>query len=142
MSPATRTFTVEVRVPDPGGRLKPGLFARAGIQVGRTEAVFAVPETAVASVAGVHKVFVEVGGKASARDVRLVRKRGGDALVVGVVCTPPALRAGSTSPREGDATDCQPTAPLSAGDRIIVTGVARLFDGVEVKVDAPAEPPR
>jgi RND family efflux transporter MFP subunit len=106
---SSRTFTVEAHIPDPEGRLKPGLFARAEIAVGGAEAVFAVPETAVVNVAGVVKVFVEEGGKANERKVRVVRKRGGDALVSG---------------------------PVTAGERVIVTGVARLFDGAEVQVDA------
>jgi RND family efflux transporter MFP subunit len=114
VSVSTRTFTVEARLSDPEGRWKPGMFARASIQLGTTEDVFAVPETAVSNQAGVTKVFVEQDAKASAREVRLVRKRGSDALVTG---------------------------PLKDGERIIVSGVARLFDGADVKVDAGAGPP-
>ncbi len=111
----SRTFSVEARIPDPEGRLKPGLFARAEIALGAAEQVFAVPEPAVVNVAGVVKVFVEQGGRASERKVRVVRKRGGDALVSG---------------------------PVQAGEPVIITGVARLFDGAEVQVDtgAPAAP--
>jgi RND family efflux transporter MFP subunit len=109
VSVSSRTFTVEARLADPEGRWKPGMFARASIQTGTTESAFAVPETAVVNQAGVSKVFVEQDTKASAREVRLVRKRGGDALVTG---------------------------PLTDGERVIVSGVARLFDGAEVKVDA------
>ena len=109
VSAASRTFTVEVRIPDPEGRWKPGMFARATLEVGRPESVFAVPETAVASVAGVEKLYVESDGKAAARVVRIVSKRGGDALVTGA---------------------------LAEGERVIVTGVARLFEGALVKVDA------
>lgn len=115
VSVSSRTFTVKARLSDPEGRWKPGMFARASISVGTTEAVFAVPETAVANQAGVAKVFVEQEAKASAREVQVKRKRGGDALVTG---------------------------PLKDGDRVIVSGVARLFDGAEVKVDAgPASSP-
>lgn len=115
VSAASRTFTVEVRMPDPQGRWKPGMFARAALPIGEAEALFAVPETAVARVAGVEKIYVEQAGKAAARTVHVVRKRGGDALIRG---------------------------ELADGERVIVTGVARLFDGAEVKVDAaPASAP-
>ena len=111
---SSRTFPVEANVANQGGALQPGAFARAEIRLGADEEVVAIAETAVSNVAGVTKVFVEANGKASERKVTLLRKRGSDALVAG---------------------------DLAAGDRVILTGVARLFDGADVKVDAPAPPP-
>jgi membrane fusion protein (multidrug efflux system) len=108
---SSRTFPVEAQVKNEAGRLAPGAFARAGIRLGEDEEVAVLPETAVSSVAGVTKVFVEKDGKAEERKVTLLRKRAGDALL---------------------ARD------LASGDRVILTGIARLFDGADVKVDAGA----
>ncbi len=114
ISTSTRTFPLEAELPNADGALRPGLFARAEIEVGADEQVVAVPETAVSSVAGVTKVFVEEDGKARERPVQVLRKRGSDALLAG---------------------------PLEAGDRVILTAIARLFDGADVQVDGSAVEP-
>lgn len=109
---SSRTFRVEALVPNPDGKLKPGLFARARVTIGNDETVLAVPETAVSALAGVTKVFVLEDGVAKERKVDVLRKRGSDALVAG---------------------------ELKAGEQVIITGIARLFEGAEVKLDgAPA----
>lgn len=105
VSSTSHTFPVEALFPNPDGALKPGLFARAKIRLGVDEQVFAIPETALSTVAGVIKVFVSEEGKARERHVTLLRKRGSDALV------------------QGD---------LTAGDRLILTGIARMYEGAEV----------
>jgi multidrug efflux pump subunit AcrA (membrane-fusion protein) len=66
----TRTFAVEILVPNLDGSLKPGSFARAAILT-RTEAVKAVPPQAVLTFAGVHKVFVIQNDVAKAIEVKL-----------------------------------------------------------------------
>jgi len=112
---ASRTFPIEALLEN-DGRLKPGSFAKARVVVGEDELVFAVPETAVSNVAGVTKVFVVADDKAADRRVQVLRKRGSDALLTG---------------------------DLKAGDRIIVTAIARLFPGAPIVVDgtpAPAPP--
>ncbi len=43
----TRTLRVKARIPNTDGRLRPGLFARAGLGVARREGVLMVPEEAV-----------------------------------------------------------------------------------------------
>ena len=43
----SRSFIVEARVPNPGGQLKPGMFAVASIDQGRTERAMLVPKRAV-----------------------------------------------------------------------------------------------
>jgi RND family efflux transporter MFP subunit len=113
---SSRTFRVEALVPNADGKLKPGLFSTARVVVGADERVIALPETAVSAVAGVTKVFVLDDGHAKERKVDVLRKRGSDALVAGEV---------------------------KAGDKVITTGIARLFDGAEVKVDGDggASPP-
>jgi RND family efflux transporter MFP subunit len=58
VDPATRTFEVEIDIPNPHGELKPGSFARAAIQTRLDGAATTVPLTAVTTFAGVTKIFV------------------------------------------------------------------------------------
>ncbi|HZW08342.1 MAG TPA: efflux RND transporter periplasmic adaptor subunit [Phycisphaerales bacterium] len=72
----TRSFGVEVLVPNPEHRLKPGSFAATGILVG-VEPGLVVPEEAIVTFAGVHKVVLVVGGKADEREVELGERQDG-----------------------------------------------------------------
>jgi len=65
----SRTFTVEAFVPNPGGMLKPGFFAKASILTGTERNVSFVPEDAVVSFAGIVKVYVIASDKAEERRV-------------------------------------------------------------------------
>lgn len=65
---ATRTFLIEVTVPNADGRLAPGAFAVAEIEIAR-ETVLALPADAVVAFAGVVKVLAVVDGKAEERRV-------------------------------------------------------------------------
>lgn len=108
----SRTFPIEAVFDNAGGKLKPGSFARAHVVTGVDEAVIAVPETAVAALAGVTRVYVVDDDsdppRALERRVQVLRKRGSDALVSG---------------------------ELKAGDRVIVTAIARLFPGAPIELD-------
>lgn len=55
---STRSFTVEVEVPNQEGTLKPGSFAKAQILVGHDDRATTVPSSALYSFAGINKVFV------------------------------------------------------------------------------------
>jgi membrane fusion protein (multidrug efflux system) len=66
----SRSFTVEASVPNPKGLLKPGFFAKASILTGTQKDVPFVPEEAVASFAGIVKVYVIADGKAEERRVK------------------------------------------------------------------------
>lgn len=108
VSGSSRTFPIEALFEKPGEKLGPGVFATGTIRLGTDEEVFAIPETAISSVAGVHKVFVAAEGVARERPITLLRKRGSDALVQGEL-------------REGEA--------------LVLTGIARLHDGAELRVE-------
>jgi RND family efflux transporter MFP subunit len=69
IDPASRTFEVEIDIPNGDGRLKPGAFARGSIFTREEDAVF-VPEAAVVTFAGVQKVFTVKDGKAVEHRVR------------------------------------------------------------------------
>jgi RND family efflux transporter MFP subunit len=110
----SRTFPIEAELDNADGRLKPGSFGRARVVIADDELVFAVPETAVSNVAGVAKVFVVGDDAAVERRVQLLRKRGSEALLTG---------------------------ELKAGDRVIVTAIARLFPGAPIQVDTSEPAP-
>ncbi|HEV2296685.1 MAG TPA: efflux RND transporter periplasmic adaptor subunit [Tepidisphaeraceae bacterium] len=67
---ASRTFEVEVIVPNSDGRLQPGAFARGSILTITDENVVFVPKQAVVTFAGVSKVFTVADGKAVDHTVR------------------------------------------------------------------------
>jgi RND family efflux transporter MFP subunit len=67
----TRTFEVELRVENPGRRIKPGSFAKTSIVVGEDERAAAVPLESVVSFAGVTKIFLIEGGMAKEVPVTL-----------------------------------------------------------------------
>lgn len=72
----TRTFEVEVRVPNADGRLRPGAFATAELETTREESVLEVERASISTFAGVHKVFLVKDGKAQERVVELGTVRG------------------------------------------------------------------
>jgi multidrug efflux pump subunit AcrA (membrane-fusion protein) len=67
----SRTFEVEIAVPNADRRLRAGSFAKLAIEAELEEGVLLVPRTAVTVFAGVPKVFVVVDGKAVERVVTL-----------------------------------------------------------------------
>ncbi len=67
----SRTFEVEISVPNADRRLRAGSFAKLAIEVEREEGVLLAPRSAIRVFAGVSKVFVVVDGKAAERVVTL-----------------------------------------------------------------------
>jgi RND family efflux transporter MFP subunit len=53
LDPRTRTVAVQVDVPDPQGKLRPGMFAQLGIQVGLRSATLMVPKDAILRVGSI-----------------------------------------------------------------------------------------
>lgn len=69
IEPETRTLLVEVTVANREGRLRPGLFARAAVEVGAPRPRITIPSDALVAFAGVEKVFVAEDGVARERPV-------------------------------------------------------------------------
>jgi RND family efflux transporter MFP subunit len=67
----TRTAKVEIRVPNPDMRLKPGMFARMTIVLQERENVVVVPDSALIREQDRVYVFVANAGKAYRREVKL-----------------------------------------------------------------------
>lgn len=116
ISPASNTtsraLAVEALVPNPGGRLKTGFFAKADILTRSDTEAIVVPAEALVSFAGVTRVFVvDADGTARGREVV------------------PGLRRG---------TGVEITRGLQPGDRVATSGLGRLADGTRVVVRADA----
>jgi RND family efflux transporter MFP subunit len=71
VDPVSRTFEVEVLVPNPGSELKAGSFAKAVIRTSMDAEAVTVPLESVVSFAGIQKVFVVENGKAREAQVCL-----------------------------------------------------------------------
>lgn len=97
----SRTLIVEVDLPNAELRLRPGSFARAVIVTDPAAAALVVPAAALASFAGIDKLFLIEDGRAVERRVTLGRADAGLLEVVAglaageeVVLAPAGLQAG------------------------------------------------
>lgn len=79
---ATRTILVRARVDNPGGQLRPGMFARVSVIVGERPNAILIPEQAVVPVGDKAFVFRIVDGKAAMAKVVIGQRKGGEAEVV------------------------------------------------------------
>jgi multidrug efflux pump subunit AcrA (membrane-fusion protein) len=105
VNPQTRSFPIEGRVPNPGGRLKPGGFARVHITTDLVEHVLTVPAAALQYRYGVNRVFVVAGDTLRATEIKIGDRVGDRVEVVGGV---------------------------RAGEPIAATDVEKLADGARV----------
>ncbi len=107
VTPSTRTFKVLARCANPGGRLKPGNFAKVEVITGVNEHAIMLPSDAVIPVISGQKVFVAEGGKVSERLVE-------------------------TGMREG--TMIEIISGVQVQDTVIVSGLLALSEGMNVTV--------
>ncbi|OFW02008.1 MAG: hypothetical protein A3I61_00625 [Acidobacteria bacterium RIFCSPLOWO2_02_FULL_68_18] len=106
LDPATRTAPMEIEIPNPGFRLKPGMYARVTITTDARKDALVVPSNAVVDYNGRRGVFVMADGEtATFRPVR-----------VGI--------------EESEAIEILEGA--DEGDRVVTTGAAALRDGDRV----------
>ena len=108
----TRTLRVKALLPNPDGRLRPGLFARTDLGIAKRENVVLVPEEAVLQRADGAVVFRAIDGasRVERRVVQLGRIKSGEAEI---------------------------SSGLSAGDVVVVRGHAALIDGAAVSARNP-----
>jgi multidrug efflux pump subunit AcrA (membrane-fusion protein) len=112
---ASRTFAVEIHVPNADRRLSPGSFAKAAILTRVDDKAPTVPEEALVRFAGVTKVFVVKDGLA-----REVPVRAGGSIDV-----PGAGRPRTWVEVEGE---------LPVGTPVVTAGQTQLADGTPVRV--------
>jgi membrane fusion protein, multidrug efflux system len=108
VDPNTRSFTIELVVPNTNENLMPGMFTRATIELGKVEA-FVVPALAVLKLQGSNEryVFLKENGRAKRVVVEI-----GD--------------------RYDDLVEIISDS-IQPGDNLVVAGQARLIDGIEVE---------
>ena len=119
---ASRTFDVEVQVPNAGHRLKPGAFAKASILLDRQSDAVTVPEESLVRFAGVTKLFVVVEGRAVAVPVE------------------PGVRLDVTDEAGVVRRWIEIPAGVTAGAEVVTSGLAQLTDGAAVRVRTATTP--
>jgi RND family efflux transporter MFP subunit len=105
INPGTRTFTVEVKVPNNNEKLLPGMFARVSLKLGEKEALI-VPAITVMQTSGTNERYVMLneGGVAHKVTVQIVN-RYDDQLEIassGIHGGEQLIYAGQSSLEEGD----------------------------------------
>jgi len=106
---ATRTFVVEVKVPNPNEKLRPGMFARVSVKLGEKEALM-VPAISVLQTSGTNERYIMLNENGTARKVVVtIEKRYDDKLEI-------------SSPS------------IQGGEQLILAGHTNLEDGAPVKV--------
>lgn len=111
---STRTVRVQTRFDNPGGQLKPGMFAHADIDLGEPEEQLVVPRTAIRASTYGDSVFV------------IDQAENGEGLRV-------TQRFVQTGLSRGDLITI--TDGLEAGERIASSGLLKLQNGLPVRVD-------
>jgi RND family efflux transporter MFP subunit len=117
--PATRTAEMEIEVPNPGFRLKPGMYARVYLTVDTRANALTIPRAALVDLDGKSGVFVAVGPQAP------------KPAATSSAGQPAALTAKFMPVEVGirDGEHIEITGGLSEGSRVITTGAGALKDG-------------
>jgi membrane fusion protein (multidrug efflux system) len=114
LDPKTRTVGAEIDLPNPGGKLLPGLYAYATVTVEEHPDVLTVPTTAVVKDREASYCVVIVDGKAVRRPIQ-----------IGL----------------NDGTRTEVVSGLESGEAVVKANAASLADGQPVEVVDPANPP-
>ncbi len=113
---ASRSIVVRARIPNPDGRLKPGLFARVTLETARRTNAVLIPEQAVVPMATDRIVFRVVDGKAVSTKVKLgTRQNGQVEIVEGLDSRATVITAGHQKIREGMPVIVLPAAGKGTG---------------------------
>jgi RND family efflux transporter MFP subunit len=118
ISAESRSFRAEARVPNPEALLKPGMFAVATVDQGRTMKTMLVPARAVIDDANTnsHRVFViDKENRARLRVVQLAARDVGDEIRI--------------------------LSGLQEADRVATSNLAQLYEGAEVTVSSGSSDP-
>ncbi len=108
----SRSFIVEARVPNPDGQLKPGMFAVASINQGRTERAMIVPKRAVVEDVNTNSFRVFVVDKENIARVRVVQ----------------------LAARQNQADSTKILTGIKEGERVATSNLADLYDGAVIQV--------
>jgi membrane fusion protein, multidrug efflux system len=109
LDPATRTAPIEIEIPNPGYRLKPGMYARVSITTDTTKDALVVPADAVVDLGGRRGVFTPLNESAVFRALQVGTEAGDIVEVLGGLA-------------EGDVVVTTGAGALRDGDRILLPG--------------------
>ena len=112
IDPQSHTFQAKLNIPNSGEKIRPGMYVRASLGVGEVDAIV-VPYQSVLKLTGSNDRYVFVADGNQARRVAVtLGQRFDDRIEI--------------IPVENGA--------LKAGDRLVVTGQARLVDGDKLEI--------
>ena len=105
---STRTFTCEVKINNAGSKLKPGMFGRVELNLGRADAIL-VSDKAILKQSGSNDryVYTEKNGTVEYRKVEIGRRFDDKYEII---------------------------SGVSAGENVVITGQSKLLDGSKVNV--------
>ncbi len=117
LDPATRTAQIEIEVPNPQYRLKPGMYARVNFTVEQRDNALVVPTNAVVDYAGKKGVFQADKGEQG--DVARFKP-----VAIGMI----------------DQLHAEVTSGLGEGEPVITTGAAALREGDRIVLPGQGPP--
>jgi membrane fusion protein, multidrug efflux system len=122
VDPATRNVQVQATVPNPDGKLKPGMFVQTTLATGATRAIVALPASAIGYAPFGDSVFVLADIKGpDGKTYRGVRQQ--------------FVKVG---PTKGDRVAV--LTGVQAGDEVVTSGVFKLRNGAAVQVNNRVQP--
>jgi HlyD family secretion protein len=116
LDPATRTAPLEVEIPNPDYRLKPGMYARVSILTDTKKDALVVPAAAIADLGGRRGVFQVLNDSAVFRTVQVGAELPNMVEIVGGV-------------QEGEQVITTGARALRDGDRVVVSSADGPSDG-------------
>ena len=103
LDPTTRTATIEVEIPNPGYRLKPGMYAKVSVTTDTRANALVVPRNAVIDLEGKRGVFVATDQVASFRVIEIgVEEDLRVEVISGVTENDKVITTGAGALRDGD----------------------------------------
>lgn len=111
LDPATRTAPIEIEIPNPTFRLKPGMYARVGITTQTKKNALVLPSSAVVDLGGRRGVFQLQNDTAVFRTVQVGTEQGTLVEILGGLA-------------EGDEVISTGAGALRDGDRVALAGRA------------------
>ena len=103
LDPTTRTATIEVEIPNPGYRLKPGMYAKVSVTTDTRANALVVPRNAVIDLEGKRGVFVAADQVAAFRVIEVgVEEDQRVEVLSGVTGSDKVITTGAGALRDGD----------------------------------------
>jgi HlyD family secretion protein len=103
LDPQTRTAQMEVEIPNPSYRLKPGMYARVALRVGKRDGALVIPRAALVDLGGRRGVFVPEKDRAIFRVVQVgLEDEARAEIVQGLEEGTTVVTTGAAALRDGD----------------------------------------